>query len=72
MRVLLVFDGIIADMEFNKKLSPKVTELFLKRRKLNISLIFVSQSYFKVPKTITIDGVYKILEDWRVESVNSI
>ena len=38
-------------MEANKKLSPVVTELFLRRRKLNISFIFISQSYFKVPKS---------------------
>ena len=43
---------MIADMEANKKLSPVVTELFLRGRKINISLIFILQSYFKVPKTI--------------------
>ena len=41
---------MIADIEYNKKLSPKVTELFLIGRKLNISLVLISQSYFKVPK----------------------
>ena len=40
-RVLMVFDDIIADMELNKKLSPNVTELFLRGRKLNISLVFI-------------------------------
>ena len=39
-------------MESNKKLIPIVTELFLRGRKLNFSLVFISQSYFKVPKTI--------------------
>ena len=39
-------------MDTNKKLSPIVTELFLRGRKLNISLVFISQFYFKVPKTI--------------------
>ena len=47
-RVLIVFDDMTADMESNKKLSPIITELFLRRRKLNISLVFISQSYFKV------------------------
>ena len=37
----MVFDEIIADMESNKKLSPKVIELFLRGRKINISLVFV-------------------------------
>ena len=39
-RVLIVFDDVIADMESNKKLSPIVNELFLRLRKLNISLRF--------------------------------
>ena len=42
-------------MESNKKLSPIITELFLRGRKLNISLVFTSQSYFKVPKTIRLN-----------------
>ena len=40
-KVLIVFDNMIADMESNKTLSPVVTELFLRRRKLNISLVFI-------------------------------
>ena len=46
-----MFDDVIVDMESNKKLSAIVTELFLRGRKLNISFIFISQSYFKVLKT---------------------
>ena len=46
------------DKEANKKLSPIVTELFLRGRKLNISLDFISQSYFKVPKTIRLNTTY--------------
>ena len=53
-----MFDDMIADMESNKKLSPKVTELFLRGRKLNISLVFISQSYFKVPKTIRLNATH--------------
>ena len=53
-----MFDNMIADMESNKKLSPKVTELFLRGRKLNISLVFISQSYFKVPKTIRLNATH--------------
>ena len=47
---------IIAGMESNQKLSPLVTELFLIGRKLNILLVFISQSYFKVPKTIRLNA----------------
>ena len=46
-----MFDDMIADMESNEKWNPLVTELFIRGRLLNISLAFVSQSYFKVPKT---------------------
>ena len=42
-RVLIVFDDMMADMECNKSLSPIVTDLFLKGRKLNISLVFISK-----------------------------
>ena len=48
-RVLVVFVDMIADMEYNKKLSPIVTDLVLREKKLNISLVLMSQSYFKVP-----------------------
>ena len=45
-------------MESNKKLSPEVTEVFLSGRKLNISLVFILQSYFKVPKTIRLNATH--------------
>ena len=48
--VLIVFDDIIADMITNKKLNPIVTELFLRGRKLNISIDFITQSCLEVPK----------------------
>ena len=47
-----------ANMESNKKLSPIVTELFLRGRKLNISFVFVTQSYFKVHKTIRLTATH--------------
>ena len=49
-KILIVFDDMIADMINNKKLNSIVTELFIRGRKLNISLVFITQSYFKVPK----------------------
>ena len=54
--VLIVFDDMIGDMESNKKLSPIVTKLFLRGRELNISLVSISQSYFKVSKTIRLNA----------------
>ena len=50
--ILIAFDDMIADMINNKKINSIVTELFIRCRKLNISLVFISQSYFKVPKDI--------------------
>ena len=49
---------MIADIEPNKKLSPIVTELLLRGRKFNISLVFISQSYFKVPKTTRLNATH--------------
>ena len=41
-KILTIFDDIIADMLSNKKLNPIVTELFIRDRKLNISLVFIT------------------------------
>ena len=51
-KILTVFIDMITDMLNNKKLNPIVTELFTRRRKLNISLVFIAQSYFAVPKIL--------------------
>ena len=56
-KMLIVFD-MIADMINNRKLGSIVTELFIRRRKLNISLVFISQSYFKVPKDVTLNTTH--------------
>ena len=57
-KILLVFDDMITDMINNKKLDSIVTELFVRGRKLNISLVFITQSYFKVPKDIRINTTH--------------
>ena len=49
-KTLIVFDDMIADIINKKKLNPVVTELFITDRKLNISVVFITQSYFKVHK----------------------
>ena len=74
-RALIVFDDMIADMESNKKLSSIVTELFLRGRKLNISLVFISESYLKVPKFIRLNATYYFIlknPNNRKTSTNSI
>ena len=57
-KVLIVFDDMIADMINNKKLNPVVTELFIRGRKLNISIVFIMQSYFKVPKDVRLNSTH--------------
>ena len=56
--VLIVFDDMIADMINNKKLDLIVTELFIRGRKLNISIVFITQSYFKVPKDVRLNSTH--------------
>ena len=57
-KILIVFDDMIADVINNKKLNSIVTELFIRCRKLNISLVFISQSYFKVPKDVRLNTTH--------------
>ena len=57
-KVLIVFCYMIADMINNKKINPVVTELFIKGRKLNISSVFIIQSYFKFPKDVRLNSTH--------------
>ena len=57
-KILIVFDDMIADMFNNKKLNSIVTELFIRNRKLSISLVFTTQSYFKVPKDVRLNSTH--------------
>ena len=57
-KILIVFDDMIADIINNKKLDSVVTELFIRGRKLNISLVFITQSYFKVPKGVRLNATH--------------
>ena len=57
-KILIVFDDIIADILSNKKLRLIVTELLIRGRKLNISLVFITQSYFVVPKNIRLNSTH--------------
>ena len=55
-KILIVFDEMIADIINNKKINPVVTELFIRGIKLNICFVFITQSYFKVPKDIRLNS----------------
>ena len=57
-KILIVFDDMIADMIHNKKVNSIITELFIRSRKLNISLVFISQSYFRVPKDVRLNTTH--------------
>ena len=54
-KVLIVFDDVIPDMINNKKLNPVVTELFIRGRKINNSIVFIAQSCFKVRKEVRLN-----------------
>ena len=56
--ILIVFDDMIADMINNEKLNSIVTELVIRGRKLNFSLVFITQSYFKVPKDVKLNTTH--------------
>ena len=62
-KVLIVFDDIMADMISNPKRSQIVTELFIRERKLKISIVFITQSYFAVPKDVKL---YQKMLDYTV------
>ena len=51
-KILIVFDDTVTDMINNKELNPVITEQFLRGKKLNISIVFIMQSYFKVPREV--------------------
>ena len=57
-KILIGFDDMIADMVNDKKLNSIVTELFIRGRKINISLAFITQSYLKVPKDIRLNTTH--------------
>ena len=57
-KILIVFYDMIADMINNKKLNPVVTELFTRGRKLGISIVFITRSYFKVPKDVRLNSTH--------------
>ena len=57
-KVLIVFDDMIADIMANKKCQQILEELFIRSRKTNISLVFISKSYFFVPKNVRLNCMH--------------
>ena len=60
-RILIVFDDLIADIMTNKKFQAIIKELFSRCRKLNISLVFITQSYFSVPKDVRLNSTHYLI-----------
>ena len=60
-KILIVFDNMIADTMSNNKFQNIIRELFIRSRKVNISLVFITQSYFSVPKDVRLNSTHYLI-----------
>ena len=60
-KILIVFDEMIADIMTNKRFQSIIKGLFIRCRKLNISLVFITQSYFSVPKDVRLNSTHYLI-----------
>ena len=60
-KVLIVFDDMIADIEYNKNFKRIIKELFYRARKMNISIVFITQCYFRALKDAILNSTHYIL-----------
>ena len=60
-KILIVFDDMITDIMTNKKFEVIIKELFVGCRKLNISFVFITQSYFSVPKVVRLNSTHYLI-----------
>ena len=58
---IIAFDDMVADIITNKKFQAIIKELFIRCRKLNISLVFITQSYFSVPKDVRLNSTHYLV-----------
>ena len=61
-KILIVFDDMIGEIINDKKLNSIATELFIRGTKLNISLVFITQSYFKLSKDLRLNSTFFIVK----------
>ena len=61
IKILIVFDDMIADVKSNKKFQAIIKGLFIRCRKLNVSLVFITQSYFPVPKDVRLNSTHYLI-----------
>ena len=57
-KILIVFDDMISDIMTNKKFQSIIEDLFIRCKKPNISLVFITQSYFSVPKDVRLNTIH--------------
>ena len=60
-KVLIVFDDMIADIEYNENFKRIIKELFYRARKINVSIVFITQSYFRALKDARLNSTHYIL-----------
>ena len=60
-KILIIFEDMIADIMTNKIIRVIIKELFIKSRKLNIPLVFITQSYFSVPKDVRLNSTHYLI-----------
>ena len=60
-KIFIIFDDMIADIMTNKGFQGIIKELFIRRRKLNISIVFITQSYFSVPKDVRFNSTHYLI-----------
>ena len=60
-KVLIVFDDMIADIEYNKNFKRIIKELFYRVRKINVSIVFITQCYFRALKDARLNSMHYIL-----------
>ena len=60
-KILIVFDDMIADIMANRQFQAITTKLFIRCRKLNISLVFITKSYFSVPKDVRLNSSHNLI-----------
>ena len=60
-KILIVFGDMIADIMINKKFQAVIKELFIRYRKVNMSLVFMTLSYFSVPKDVRLNSMHYLI-----------
>ena len=71
-KILIIFDDMIADIKTNERFQAIIKELFIGCRKLNISLVFITQPYFSVPKGVRLNLTHLILKINNIRELKNI